>query len=426
MTVFARMFGRVSQQDAAPPAGDGTGVDVDVITRAARRLLEVTGVLAAGIVRSATALERLQKQFVTLGGLASTSHASIESGRHDATGAREITERTARDMEQLAAAMTQMAKVVKSIDEIASKTNLLAINASVEAARAGAAGAGFSVVADEVRALAHQSSEAARATGQQIETCQQLSKAARAGLTSVLDQVRRVDDVVSSVLGNVQAQRQSLDEVEAALGEIDTVAQQNAAAGVDLEGVARDISEQVGVSADRSAAGPSPRAAVGAAVPRRPQAAATATPAKIQHYGDIRYDPATMDTGEPGVDEQHRQIFAVLDRLDRAAREGRGKDEIDKVFTFLGEYVVKHFGFEESKMDEHRCPARELNKQQHQQFLEVFGQLAARYKAEGPTVALLTELQKTARHWLVSHICKTDHQLKGCVKRCATRHPSAA
>jgi methyl-accepting chemotaxis protein len=68
-------------------------------------------------------------------------------------------------MDAISKSSSQVAGVLKRIDEIAFHTNILALDAAVEAARAGEAGAGFSVVADEVRLLAHRAADAAAKRG---------------------------------------------------------------------------------------------------------------------------------------------------------------------------------------------------------------------------------------------------------------------
>ena len=398
------------RRDAAPDEDTGSSrevTDEGALRACNTRLSGVVHALSGGMVRQATALEDLQRQVTTLNEIAADNRRHVRSGRDQAVAAKTEAETTATGVRELAEAMAQMAKVLKTIDEIAARTNLLALNASIEAARAGEAGAGFAVVANEVRELAKQSSQAARETGDRIEVCLKLSSTARNGLGQVLDTVRRLDTMVEDISVAADRQAESLGVIEAAVREMDVVAQQNASSGVALEGVARDLAEAAGVARDEWTP------AVRLVAPGERRAPATRAPAAASHYGDIQYDPETMDTDEPKVDEQHRQIFRMLNDLDRASREGRGRQDIDKAFAFLGDYVVKHFAYEEEVMARTGCAAAEINKAQHKKFLEVFTQMVARYEKEGPTTALLVDLQKAARSWLVNHICRTDHQLKG-------------
>lgn len=402
-------------------ACDAVRPDEAALAPLSNRLNQVSGILNGGILRQATALEQVQSQARALNDIAGRSREHVHSGRRQANDARQATETCARDLGELARAMAEMAKVLKSIEEIASQTNLLALNAAVEAARAGDKGAGFAVVADEVRTLARRSSDAARVTAQRIDDCLRLSKSANTQLTGVLARVRELDSTVEEVSGEATKQSTSVGAILAALGDMDAVAQKNATAGVELDGLVREMADLSGLSRDEwSVTQDAPPAA------RSTTQAATPQPAALHHYGSIKYDPPTMDTGDAGVDQQHRQIFAVLDDLDLAAREGRGKAEIDKVFTFLGDYVVKHFAYEEQRMEATDCPMKDVNKAQHKKFLEAFTALSERYAKEGPTTALLTDLQKTARSWLVGHICKTDAGLRGCKARSAVHRLAAS
>jgi methyl-accepting chemotaxis protein len=146
-----------------------------------------------------------------------------------------------RSMRDIAKASEQTQKIVKSIDEIAFQTNLLALNASVEAARAGEAGAGFAVVANEVRNLAMRAKESAQGSSNLIGdiVCKVKGGANLVNITSTaFEQVTSSSDKVVALMEEVAAasreQSQGVDQANIAISEINSTSQQNARNADDL------------------------------------------------------------------------------------------------------------------------------------------------------------------------------------------------
>jgi methyl-accepting chemotaxis protein len=174
------------------------------------------------------------------------------TGRDAAAGASSMA-RLSDAMERIKSSAHETSKIVRTIDEIASQTSLLSLNAAVEAARAGDAGRGFAVVADEVRSLAMRSAEAARNTAKMIqesvsnaEAGVALEKVATANFTSIARRVSQVEQSVVRIEASSKGQSEGVRDINAALSAMAESTRQNAATSDETTHATRELATQVG------------------------------------------------------------------------------------------------------------------------------------------------------------------------------------
>jgi methyl-accepting chemotaxis protein len=146
---------------------------------------------------------------------------------------------------------SQIGGIIKTIEDIAFQTNILALNASVEAARAGSSGKGFSVVADEVRSLAAKSTEAAQNTSILIGQSMHDAKSGTESTELAISAVQIINDCIQSIktlmdeiaLASVR-QSEMVASVDEGIKEISKVVQANSAAAVESAEVSKELSSQ--------------------------------------------------------------------------------------------------------------------------------------------------------------------------------------
>lgn len=154
-------------------------------------------------------------------------------------------------MEEIAEKSNQISKIIKAIDDISFQTNILSLNAAVEAARAGAAGKGFAVVASEVKQLAEKSSEAAKDTTALIEgTVSAVERGARLSentaqsLQAAVDNTKKVTSLIDKISEASNNQASSIDQVTKGISQISAVVQTNSATAEESAAASEELSSQ--------------------------------------------------------------------------------------------------------------------------------------------------------------------------------------
>ncbi len=228
------------------------------VSGAATQVNTASQSLAQGTNEQAASLEETSASLEEITSMTSRNAESAANAKGLANLARTAAETGSGDMQAMTSAMDaikassdNIAKIIKTIDEIAFQTNILALNAAVEAARAGEAGAGFAVVAEEVRALAQRCAQAARETTTSIEDSIQkagrgvdISGKVAVGLGQIVENARKVDELIGEIATASREQTQGLNQIVTAVSQMDKVTQSLAAGAEESAASAEELHGQ--------------------------------------------------------------------------------------------------------------------------------------------------------------------------------------
>jgi len=267
LEALRELIGAVNDSAATIRTGSGE------IAQASETLARRTEANAASLEETSAAIGQMDERLKATAAAATRTVERADGAIATVSGGRAITDEAVQAMTRVADSAKGIDGVIEGLDKIAFQTRVLAMNAAVEAGRAGEAGRGFAVVADLVSALAMRAEEEAGRARDQLTTTQ-------ADIVTAVEAVQKVDGALANIsndvgevhvlLGNMaadnQAQSSAITQISSAIGTMDQATQQNAAMVEETSAAARTLTNEVTLLGDQAG-----RFRTRAVVARRPQ-----------------------------------------------------------------------------------------------------------------------------------------------------------
>ncbi|MCB0190962.1 MAG: globin-coupled sensor protein [Anaerolineae bacterium] len=273
VTKASNIVGSVSQ------AIDSVAKGAQEQTKAVLKSAEIANKIATAIHQVVTNAQTGAKGATEAAQLARDGAETVEETIEKMNTIKTRVGLSTQKVQEMGQRSAQIGAIVETIDDIASQTNLLALNAAIEAARAGEHGKGFAVVADEVRKLAEKSAEATKEIADLIKGIQETvseavvameegasevesgaSRANDAGraLADILKAVEAVNEQVKDISAAAQQMAASSNELDSAMEAVSTVVKENTSSTKEMATSSSEVSQAIdniaGVSRSNSAA----------------------------------------------------------------------------------------------------------------------------------------------------------------------------
>ncbi|MCK5111834.1 MAG: HAMP domain-containing protein [Arcobacteraceae bacterium] len=229
-------------------SGEQLSHNINVLSTSANSLSKSANAQATSLEETAAAVEEISSNIQSSSeNVAKMSILSAEV-TSSATSGQELASQTATSMDDINKEVTAISEAIGIIDQIAFQTNILSLNAAVEAATAGEAGKGFAVVAQEVRNLASRSAEAANEIKTLVESANVKANSGKkiademiAGYNELNDKIGQNKEMIELVSLASQEQSRGIAQINDAISVLDTNTQENASDATNIDGLAKEV-----------------------------------------------------------------------------------------------------------------------------------------------------------------------------------------
>ncbi|WP_320009337.1 bacteriohemerythrin [Maridesulfovibrio sp.] len=377
------------------------------------------------MTETATAMEEMNSTVAEVAQNASLAAGNADKSRENAAiGARGVKDSVdaikkveaevlslKETMSQLGRRAENIDRVINVINDIADQTNLLALNAAIEAARAGEAGRGFAVVADEVRKLAEKTMEATKEVSEAITDIQQhaqtnvasVDRAAEdivAGTETAVESGKYMQEIVT-IIESTSAQVESIataseeqsatsEEINRAVSEVTRVAQETADEMEDARKILIEVSSLV-QELDSLINGMSSGSLDSAS-------------------GDelVTWNDKDFSVNVRAIDVQHKKLVGMINGLHKAMRDRASDTVMKRLVEELKNYTVDHFSTEEKLFERFGYPQTPAHKELHVQFVDQVREFESALISGKAKVTM--DVMHFLKDWLVEHIQGEDRK----------------
>jgi methyl-accepting chemotaxis protein len=223
----------------------------DQISQSSQSLSQGASQQASSVEQISSSLNQVNSQAQQNAENAGEANKLAEQATDSATSGNEQMKELVSSMEKINASSDEIGKIIKVIDDIAFQINLLALNANVEAARAGKYGKGFAVVAEEVRNLAVRSTDSVNEITAKVEESLQSIREGNdvvqktdSQLEEIVSNSKKVAEFLEEIAHASKEQAQAIDQISDGINQIDDVTQSNTASAEESASAAEQLSSQ--------------------------------------------------------------------------------------------------------------------------------------------------------------------------------------